>query len=632
MPDKAYCKFCKKEMTAVITALKKHQATAFHKKQAQLLHGESSMSRIDSMWREQNDSTNSVKEAEIRLAAFLSEHNISFNVMDHLSDLLPKLFPDSNIANAIKCKRTKTKCIIRNALAPHFHQELVNKLCQKPFSLIIDETTDISTHKELALVTRQYDEQSMTVKCSLYELVEVTGGSAEQLFQAITRAFETDSISFENLIGFAADTTNVMFGEHNSVVSRLKQKVPDLFVLRCICHSAHLCASKACEKLPRTVEDIIHDVYNYFAHSAKRLAEFKQFQYFAETEPHRLLRPCQTRWLSLHSCVSRLVEQWDALVGYFEAAVATDNLLVSQKILGYLKNPIWKLYILFLDFALPRFTELNGMFQSAKMSLHLLNRGLITAYQDLLSCYMKEGYWRSGQGGLQDVDPSSQVNFLPLKSMYMGAKVALLLSNVEYIQRPSDVQYFLKRVQEFYVEAASQIKKRFPINSPEIAMMEVLDPDISHEKFPSLVPLASRFPNLITASKLQTLDDEWRRLRLVTLSFEQTEMAPEEFWGKLSAIKDGGGNPQFSTLCNFMHSLLSLPHANVDVERIFSSVNLIKTKTRNRLHTGTISSFLKVKDGVKAAGGCVNFSPSSNIKQRMVTEILYHENFSSDED
>ena len=42
-------------------------------------------------------------------------------------------------------------------------------------------------------------------------------------------------------------------------------------------------------------------------------------------------------------------------------------------------------------------------------------------------------------------------------------------------------------------------------------------------------------------------------------------MAPEEFWGKLSAIKDGGGNPQFSTLCNYMHSLLSLPHANVDV-------------------------------------------------------------------
>ena len=72
-----------------------------------------------------------------------------------------------------------------------------------------------------------------------------------------------------------------------------------------------------------------------------------------------------------------------------------------------------------------------------------------------------------------------------------------------------------------------------------------------------------------------------------------------------------------------MHSLLSLPHANVDVEKIFSSVNLIKTKTRNRLHTGTIRSLLKVKDGVKTSGGCVNFSPSLSIKQRMQSETLY---------
>ena len=46
--------------------------------------------------------------------------------------------------------------------------------------------------------------------------------------------------------------------------------------------------------------------------------------------------------------------------------------------------------------------------------------------------------------------------------------------------------------------------------------------------------------------------------------------------GELSNVKDGGGNPQFRNIFTFMHSLLSLPHANVDVERIFSSV---KTKT-----------------------------------------------------
>ena len=63
------------------------------------------------------------------------------------------------------------------------------------------------------------------------------------------------------MIGFAADTTNVMLGAHQSVAALLQQKIPDLFVMKCVCHSAHLCASYACEKLPRAIEDLVHDVY-----------------------------------------------------------------------------------------------------------------------------------------------------------------------------------------------------------------------------------------------------------------------------------------------------------------------------------------------------------------------------------
>ena len=93
-----------------------------------------------------------VRDAEIRMAAFISEHNLSFNIMDHFSELLPKLCPDSKIAAQFKSKRTKTKCIVRNALAPCIHEELVEKWKTKHFSVIIDETTDVSTAKELAVV------------------------------------------------------------------------------------------------------------------------------------------------------------------------------------------------------------------------------------------------------------------------------------------------------------------------------------------------------------------------------------------------------------------------------------------------------------------------------------------------
>ena len=71
---------------------------------------------------------------------------------------------------------------------------------------------------------------------------------------------------------------------------------------------------------------------------------------------------------------------------------------------------------------------------------------------------MSEGYWRHIP--LKDIDPTSQVNLLPLTGMYMGAKIACLLASLEYqqVQRALDVRYFLNKVQEFYIEAWQQFK------------------------------------------------------------------------------------------------------------------------------------------------------------------------------
>ena len=92
----------------------------------------------------------------MHMADFLSEHNLLFKLMDHFSDLLPKLCPDSKIAVQFKCKCEEAKDV--------------------SFSVIIDETTDVSTHKELAIVTRVFSGKS--VECVLYRLVEVSSCDA----------------------------------------------------------------------------------------------------------------------------------------------------------------------------------------------------------------------------------------------------------------------------------------------------------------------------------------------------------------------------------------------------------------------------------------------------------------------
>jgi len=97
----------------------------------------------------------------------------------------------------------------------------------------------------------------------------------------------------------------------------------------------------------------------------------------------------------------------------------------------------------------------------------------------------------------------------------MGIKIAICLPLQEYQNRAPDMQYFLRRVQEFYGDTACQIKRQFPIGDSTIRLLQVINPNVKHSEFLSLVALATNFFYL-----LQNFS-EWRRLGLGPLPFEQ---------------------------------------------------------------------------------------------------------------
>ena len=103
----------------MVTTLKNHRDAAYHNEKVSILN-DTTLSRIDfhSAMVSGKSPDTCVRDAEMRMASFVSERNLSFHVMDHFSDLLPKLCPDSKVAAHLKSKRTKTKNIIKNALSP----------------------------------------------------------------------------------------------------------------------------------------------------------------------------------------------------------------------------------------------------------------------------------------------------------------------------------------------------------------------------------------------------------------------------------------------------------------------------------------------------------------------------------
>ena len=218
-------------------------------------------------------------------------------------------------------------------------------------------------------------------------------------------------------------------------------------------------------------------------------------------KPRKLLKPAQTRWLSLEQCIQRIIEQWPALELYFEKPAKNDRLISSQNIFTALKNPIFKLYFYFLSFILRKFTNFNKLFQSKTPNIHFLTNYLASTYKAFLSCYLLSTYIRSTS--LHCVDLASPSNLLPLTSMNMGGKVSNFLtqSNISHLR--NEIRGFLERVQLFYIEASLQIKSRFPIDYDILKSLVFLNPDTNE-----VIQIGSKFPNIISTSEISKLDDE----------------------------------------------------------------------------------------------------------------------------
>ena len=144
---------------------------------------------------------------------------------------------------------------------------------------------------------------------------------------------------------------------------------------------------------------------------------------------------------------------------------------------------------------------------------------------------------------------------------------------------------------KFLIELCEQIKQRFPFSDDNIiTKLKVLDPNIVHSKNSSMSisSLATHFKTLIPENKLNDLNDEYRNFQITKDQhhFNQN-LKISKFWYKLREIKNGLGQPKYLNLSDFMTNMTSLPHSSACVERIFSQVNIVKTKKTNELKATT---------------------------------------------
>lgn len=75
---------------------------------------------------------------------------------DHLGEMCKHNFNDSEAAKGIKMHRTKCSEIIKNILGPYFNNELLSDIGDGKYSLLLDESNDVSVNKLLGIVIIYY--------------------------------------------------------------------------------------------------------------------------------------------------------------------------------------------------------------------------------------------------------------------------------------------------------------------------------------------------------------------------------------------------------------------------------------------------------------------------------------------
>uniref|UniRef100_A0A0L8I0C4 DUF4371 domain-containing protein n=1 Tax=Octopus bimaculoides TaxID=37653 RepID=A0A0L8I0C4_OCTBM len=177
----------------------------------------------------------------------------------------------------------KLTYIIQDRIAHSEQNEILEILKKQKFSLLIDESSDISVTQILAIVVCFFDKQSLNVKDALLDEIVST---------------LTKDVSMSNILGFASDNCSTMMGNKSGFQKLMGNDNPTLFTTDCVYHSFALCSSHAVKVLPSYLESLLKDLTSYFSRSSKRQNDFNMIQSVVGTKENKIPKLSQTRWLS----------------------------------------------------------------------------------------------------------------------------------------------------------------------------------------------------------------------------------------------------------------------------------------------------------------------------------------------
>jgi hypothetical protein len=113
-------------------------------------------------------------------------------------------------------------------------------------------------------------------------------------------------IPFSNIIALSCDNVPVIIKKYTSFKRKLEKTCKHLLTFPC--HSVALIAHSARTTIPKYCEEFLRKISNYINNNPKRSAIYEKYNDCNPEKNRKILRLSDTRWLSHHSCIERILK------------------------------------------------------------------------------------------------------------------------------------------------------------------------------------------------------------------------------------------------------------------------------------------------------------------------------------
>ncbi|XP_042420176.1 zinc finger MYM-type protein 1-like [Zingiber officinale] len=296
------------------------------------------------------------------------------------------------------------------ACASEITLSIIEDIGNNVFSLMVDESRDISVKEQMRVVLRYVNKRGQVIERFL-AIVHVSDTSSRFLKDAIDALFEKHGLSLSRLRGQGYDGVSNMRGEFNGLKSLILQENPYASYIHCFSHQLQLVII-AVAKSNLNASDFFNYVtmiVNTTGASCKRRDQLRQIEHdrivamleggdistgSGKNQETNLVRPGDTRWGSHYLTLGRLLSMWPSVIQVLENICDDSSSFDSR---GVAKSLIQKMENYEFVFMLHLMKMIFGMTNELSLVLQQKDQNIVQAISLIEMPEMKDNCMIGGR-------------------------------------------------------------------------------------------------------------------------------------------------------------------------------------------------------------------------------------------